>query len=107
MTFTDREGLKMPETKFVDFQGKVPDAGPIHFLRAEWQVPRARFVVLRFSVEGKELPTGLRMDLDKKAILDDVKDVKDEAVNYAVKERADQIWQMVIDWRKEHRENYF
>jgi hypothetical protein len=60
-------------------------------------------VVLRFSVDNKEAPKGLRMDLNKAAILDDV---GDEVTDHAVKERAKQIWEIVIDWRRENRETY-
>ena len=93
----------MPKTTSVDLKG-VPDAGAVRFLRAEWQVPRTRFVILRFSVDNKELPVGLRMDLDKVAILDDY--LGDDETNRAIKERAQKIWDIVIKWRKEHHETY-
>jgi hypothetical protein len=93
----------MPETQRVNLEGKVPDAGAVHFLWAEWQVPRARFVVLRYSLGSKQLAKGLRMDLDKMAILDDVGDA---ATDLAVKGMAQQIWNIVIDWRREHHETY-
>lgn len=56
----------MSEIVSVDLRGKIPDAGKVHFLRAEWKVPQSRFVILRFSLGNKEQPLGLRLDLDKR-----------------------------------------
>jgi hypothetical protein len=93
----------MPKVKSVDLRGRVPDAGAVQFLRAEWQVPQSRFVILRYSMGDKEPSFGLRLDLDKVAILDDVGDAATDA---AVKERAKQIWDIVIMYRQERRETY-
>jgi hypothetical protein len=93
----------MPEIKSVDLRGKVPDAGSVHFLRAEWKVPQSRFVIVRFSLNDKEQPLGLRLDLDKRAILDDV---QDEETSAAVRARASQIWAEVIKHRQEQHETY-
>jgi hypothetical protein len=54
----------MPEIESVDLRGKIPDAGPVHFLRAEWKVPRSRFVILRFALDDREQDLGLRLGLD-------------------------------------------
>jgi hypothetical protein len=95
--------LKMPEIKSIDLRGKVPDAGAVHFLRAEWKVPQSRFVIVRFALDDKEQPLGVRLDLDKRAILDDV---KDEGTSAAVQARAEQIWEIVISYRQQQRETY-
>jgi hypothetical protein len=58
--------------------------------------PQSRFVLIRYSVDAKEEPYGLRLDLDKKAILDDVGDA---ATARAVKECAQDIWKIVVDVR--------
>jgi hypothetical protein len=91
----------MPEIESVDLRGKILDAGPVHFLRAEWKVPQSRFVILRYALDNQEQPLGLRLDLDKRAILDDV---RDEETSAAVKARAQQIWEIVIDFRRERRQ---
>jgi hypothetical protein len=93
----------MPEINSVDLHGKVADAGRVHFLRAEWQVPHSRFVILRYSVDDEVPRFGLRLDLDKVAILDDI---GDEATDRAVKDRAKQIWDIVIRYRQERRQVY-
>jgi hypothetical protein len=93
----------MPDIKSVDLRGKIPDAGAVHFLRAEWKVPQSRLVIVRFALDNKEQLLGLRLDLDKRAILDDV---KDEETSAAVKARAEQIWNIVISYRQERRETY-
>jgi hypothetical protein len=43
----------MPDIKSVDLRGKIPDAGAVHFLRAEWKVPQSRFVIVRFALDNK------------------------------------------------------
>jgi hypothetical protein len=93
----------MPETTSIDLRGKVADAGRVRFLRAEWQVPNSRFVILRYSVDDEEPRFGLRLDLDKVAILDDI---GEPATDAFVKERAQQIWDIVISYRRERREVY-
>jgi len=96
----------MAEIQSVDLRGKIPDVGPVHFLRAEWQVPQSRFVILRYAVgDYQERPMGLRLDLDKRAILDDIED-QDQIISVAVKERAGQIWDLVIKYRRERQETY-
>jgi hypothetical protein len=93
----------MSDIKSVDLRGKIPDAGAVHFLGAEWKVPQSRFVIVRFALDNKEQLLGLRLDLDKRAILDDV---KDEETSAAVMARAEQIWNIVISYRQERRETY-
>ena len=86
----------MAEPNSVDLHGKISDIGAVHFLRAEWQNPQSRFVLIRYAVDAKEERYGLRLDLDKKAILDDVGDA---ATARAVKECAQDIWKIVVDLR--------
>ena len=61
---------------------------------------QSRFVLIRYAVHEKEEPYGLRLDLDKKAILDDVGDA---ATATAVKARAQDIWKIVVDMRSPRR----
>jgi hypothetical protein len=89
----DRREMHMDDIKLVDLEAKVTDIGAIHFLRAEWKDPKSRFVLIRYSIGGKEEPFGLRLDLDKKAILDDV---GDDDTSRAVKARARDIWNVVV-----------
>jgi hypothetical protein len=89
----DPREMPMSDIKLVDLEAKVTDIGPIHLLRAEWKNPKSRFVLIRYSIGGKEEPFGLRLDLDKKAILDDV---GDDETSRAVKARAREIWNVVV-----------
>jgi hypothetical protein len=86
----------MAELNSLDLRGKISDIGAVQFLRAEWKNPLSRFVLIRYAVDAKEEPYGLRLDLDKKAILDDVGDA---ATASAVKARAQEIWKIVVDMR--------
>jgi hypothetical protein len=43
----------MSDIKSVDLRGKIPDAGAVHFLGAEWKVPQSRFVIVRFALDNK------------------------------------------------------
>jgi hypothetical protein len=56
----------------IDLRGKIAAVGDITFLRAEWWNDEPRFVVIRYAVDGRERLNGLRMDLDKGAILDEL-----------------------------------
>jgi hypothetical protein len=42
----------------------------LSFLRAEWWDNESRFVLVRYSLKGREQELGLRLDLDKKIFLD-------------------------------------
>jgi len=64
----------MGSTKYVLLQGKLQNVGPVSFLRAEWQRDESRFILIRYAWEGHPQPFGLRLDLDKKVILDSLDD---------------------------------
>jgi hypothetical protein len=77
----------------------VKDLGAIHFLRAEWWRGESRAVVLRYAVEGQEQKYGLRLDMDKKALLDPLDDARTDLNPEAVRRRIDQIWEIVAKHR--------
>lgn len=81
----------MASTMYTDL-GEIGRLGPLRFLRAEWWRQDSRFVLLRYSLDNHEVQLGLRMDLDKKVILDHLDDAKLDA---AVQERAPEIWGVV------------
>jgi hypothetical protein len=64
----------MVDVIWSDLTGKLNEIGPLRFLRAEWWKEAPRFVLLRYTLHGKEIPNGIRMDLDKQVILDSVGD---------------------------------
>jgi hypothetical protein len=82
----------MPATKFIALEGKIADIGALHFLRAEWQRDKSRFVIIRYALDGREQPLGLRLDLDKRVLLDSVDDAE---VDKSVQAITTKIWQIV------------
>ena len=90
------------ETRSVNLDGKAPAFGPVHFVRAEWRghYPAPHLVVLRYSIDGKsEAPLGIRLDLDKQAILDeiDIGGGVDPDVNRAIRAGAADISDAVVN----------
>ena len=79
------------DVQIADIRNLLPSYGPLQFIRVEW---RSRtFALLRYEFNGVEAPLGLRMDLDKKAIMDspDEGHVQfDEFDRYA-------IWDVVVE----------
>jgi hypothetical protein len=70
------EAVTMASTKQIDLEGKLQNIGSVRIVRAEWQRDESRFVLLRYVVDGQLQPLGLRLDLDKRVILDSVGDPK-------------------------------
>src|ERR1700738_4094837 len=87
-----RETVEMALTKKIEFEGRVEDAGALHFLRAEWQRDKSRFVLIRYAVNGQEQPLGLRLDLDKRIFLDSFDDSKFDA---SIRERIPKILSII------------
>jgi hypothetical protein len=77
----------------IHLQDRVPPANGISFLRAEWWDDSSRFVLVRYSRDGKEPELGLRLDLDKKIFLDHIED--SNSLDQAVQQRVNLIWQIV------------
>ncbi len=84
----------MVEVIATDLRGKMEAFGPLAIVRAEWWKESPKFVLLRYEISGKEAAMGVRLDLDKKAILDDVGENKD--LSSALRERASEIWSVVV-----------
>lgn len=65
----------------VDLKGRVKGGASIEFLRAEMNGSMVTpFALIRYAVDGIEPKTGLRIDLDKRAILDRLDDPETDAV---------------------------
>jgi hypothetical protein len=79
-----------------DLDGKLDDIGPLHFLRVEWWDDSPHFVLLRYSLNNREEPLGLRLDLDKKAILDSV---WNSYLDDDIRQRLETIWAVVVQER--------
>lgn len=90
-----RYSVDETDVKSVDLKGKFPPFGAYELLRAEWKVKDTTFVLIRYAKDGVEQKLGVRMDLDKQAILDDFEDPACEA-DHQLKESADKIWTTII-----------
>lgn len=85
----------MVEIVELDLREKLPRFGPFYIVRGEWWKESPRMVLLRFELMGKMVETGVRLDLDKKAILDEVTD--DVNLNSYLKDNVLQIWSEVVN----------
>lgn len=85
----------------IDLRGKIPPIrskhGTFSFLRAESWREASRFMLIRVAKNGVEATQGVRLDIDKRAILDDLGNAKDmSAVNRSLRTvRARQIWNVI------------
>ena len=83
----------MADIKTIDLMHMKTEAAPwLSFLRAEWWDDSSRFVLIRYSLEGKVQELGLRLDLDKKIFLDHM---DDEKLDTIVQRQAENIWRVV------------
>jgi hypothetical protein len=82
----------MVKVEYADLRGKLAAVGPVTFLRVEWWLQAPRFVLLKFSIEGEEQKQGIRMDIDKHAILDSV---GNDSLDKELQNNAQKIWQVV------------
>jgi hypothetical protein len=80
-----------------DLSGKLDHFGQLQFLRVEWWDQTPRFALLRYAMNGHEEPNGLRLDLDKKVILDSVSNT---FLDDAIRRRASEIWDVVVEEQK-------
>lgn len=83
----------------------VEPLGPLRFIRAEWKNAASRCVLIQYTVHGEPRNLGLRLDLDKKVILDRG-ELEKEAREYhialtesMVADRTEAIWQIVAKAR--------
>lgn len=83
----------MIEVESAQIKESVGRIGLAQFVSAEWWPESPRFVLLRYRLQGRLEEKGLRLDLDKKAIIDDV---PDQETNQLVKQRARSIWEAVV-----------
>ena len=85
----------MIEVESAQLKDSVGRIGLAQFVSAEWWPESPRFVLLRYRLQGQGRleEKGLRLDLDKKAIIDDV---PDRETDQLVKQRARSIWEAVV-----------
>jgi len=86
-----------------NLRGKLKDVGPVKFTLAEWWDTAPRTVLLRYSVDGHDSPKGLRLDLDKAAILDSLEDdgIRDgREWDAVIQDRRREIRDVVVEERK-------
>jgi hypothetical protein len=77
-----------------DLQEQLGWYGPIRFTTAEWR-DNGRLVLLRYKTRnGQVADLGIRLDLDKKAFLDDL---EDNEANRQIHLHVPQIWAAVAE----------
>jgi hypothetical protein len=81
--------------KSIDLDNKF-EMSPLSFLRVEWWDELSRFVLVRYSLSGKEQEFGLRLDLDKKIFLDHFDDKELEKI---AQDMVKPIWDFVA-WKR-------
>lgn len=82
----------MEKIASADLTGKLDWFGSFRFVAAEWW-EGTRLVLLRYAYRGGQIERlGVRLDLDKRAILDDV---EDETINAQIHKKAPDIWAVV------------
>jgi hypothetical protein len=75
-------------------RGKIEPIDSVSFVRAEWAREAPQFVLLKYEIEDKEQEFGVRMDLDKRILMEDL---DDPALNYKMRERSNAIWSVVVE----------
>ena len=71
----------MYSTKTVRFNGSIPRNDAVDFVEAEiFTKPEIPFAIVRYRLNGKLQPEGLRLDLDKRVFLDHLEEASEEAV---------------------------
>nr|WP_294528033.1 hypothetical protein [uncultured Rhodopila sp.] len=78
----------------VDLRGRLDHIGPIEFVRAEWSDKASRFVLLKYEIDGKPRDRGVRMDLDKRILMEDLESPE---LNFEVCVSSPVIWAAVVD----------
>jgi hypothetical protein len=84
----------IPPHYLVDLTDEKIVFGKYHIERAIWKDPDDFCVLFVYRVEGntQEEPRGLRMDMDKKAFLDDLPDPE---ATTALHENRERLWELI------------
>ena len=77
----------------VDIRGKIEPINHVNFIRVEWTYAAPHFALLRYEIAGKEQDFGVRMDMDKRMLMEDL---EDPALNRTLRERSPDIWRVVV-----------
>jgi hypothetical protein len=77
-----------------EFGGKLKKFGKIRFVMLEWWPESPKFALLKYEIAGKMQEKGVRIDLDKRAILDDIP--HDDTATEEVKKSAEEIWSAAV-----------
>lgn len=86
----------MPEFVWFIPLKDVPPLGKMEFTKVQWWSEWPFCVCINYAIDGQEKDLGIRLDLDKRAFLDDLDDAgpvtEDEIVD-----RRSKIWDLVVD----------
>ncbi len=80
----------------MDITGLLPQYGPLTFREVQWWGQgRNPFRLFLYSINGVPASMGLRMDMDKKALMDDPQECPEVAA--AIRADVDLIWKVAVE----------
>jgi hypothetical protein len=82
------------EISSVNLRGKIERIGPIQFVSAEWTEHAPQFVLLRYELSGRAQKFGVRLDLDKRMVMEDLEDPE---LNKDIRKLSGSIWEVVVN----------
>jgi hypothetical protein len=80
------------------FDERIVQFGHLRLIRAEWWAETPHFVLLKYAVDGHEQAESLRLDLDKRAIIDKLDDPRFQA---ELDHDSPSIWAMVVEHQRQ------
>jgi hypothetical protein len=73
--------------------------GAIRFIRAEWKHETSRCALIQYTVNGEQRDLALRLDIDKKVILDPLNEADIVLTDEMIRDRTETIWNIVAKAR--------
>jgi hypothetical protein len=77
----------------VDLTETVQALGPLRLIRAEWWTETPHFVLLQYALHGEQQDDYLRLDLDKRSIIDEI---NDRDLKETLQHTSGDIWAIVV-----------
>jgi hypothetical protein len=82
------------EIQSASLRGKIAPVGPVVFVTAEWTDDVPQFVLLKYELRGEPQEYGVRMDVDKRMLMEDLEEPE---LNARIRERSAEIWSIVVN----------
>jgi hypothetical protein len=81
----------------IDFEFAPRADGRLRFLAADWD-DHSPFMWLTYAIDHKRVEQGLRLDVDKKVIIDETGNPE---LDRFIRDNAEKIWDAVVKKRRE------